>query len=148
MRIKPIFEIMNAMFTPESSASLLGLESGKDPNGTDNADEPLHDASYAGNAVEVERLLKDGYDVNVTDAAGATPLHYAASGGHDEIVEILLRSSANVHAQDRLGYTPLHLAYFNAHIRVIDCLVKHGADTSILAALDKGAPDTEEASVN
>lgn len=137
--------IMNTMFTQESSASLLGLESGKDIRNTaDAADEPLHDASYAGNTDEVQRLLDQGYDINAKDEAGATPLHYAASGGHLETVDLLLNRGANVHAQGHLGYTPLHLAYFNGHLQVIESLINHGADPSIISTLDEGIVDTED----
>ena len=133
------------MFTQESSASLLGLESGKDIRDTAiPADEPLHDASYAGDTTEVQRLLDQGIDPNSKDGAEGTPLHYAASGGHLQVVNLLLNRGANVHAQGHLGYTPLHLAYFNGHLQVVDYLVNHGADPSIVSTLDEGIADTED----
>lgn len=135
----------NFMFTQESSASLLGLESDEDlRNKADDVDEPLHDASYAGDAARIRQLLDQGADVNSKDGTGATPLHYAASGGHLEAVDLLLERGANVHAQGHLGYTPLHLAYFNGHSQLIENLINHGADPSIVSTLDKGIADTED----
>lgn len=130
------------MFSQETSASILGLESGKTILASDATDEPLHDASYAGDMNEVQRLLDQGYDINSKDSAGATPLHYAASGGHLEVVDMLLKRGANVHAQGHLDYTPLHLAYFNGHLTIIARLVSHGADPAIISALEAMAePD-------
>lgn len=132
------------MFSQETSASILGLESGKAILTSDAADEPLHDASYAGDMNEVQRLLDQGYDINSKDSAGATPLHYAASGGHLEVVDMLLKRGANVHAQGHLDYTPLHLAYFNGHLLIITSLINHGADPAIINALESLADAADD----
>lgn len=131
------------MFSQESSAAILGLESGDNPPDSDyTSDDPLHDACYAGNKDEVKRLLDQGYDVNLRDATKATPLHYAASGGHVEIVNMLLDRGADIHAQGHQDFTALHLAYFNGHFKAISCLLTHGADPLIISTLEAMAePD-------
>lgn len=135
-----ILLLVTAMFSLDSSASILGLDAGKDTHSTpEPSDEPLHDAAYAGNIAEVRRLLEQGYDVNLKDRAQATPLHYAASGGHLELADMLLNLGANVNAEGHMGYTPLHLAYFNGHLLVITKLLSNGADPEIITALESQA---------
>lgn len=54
-------------------------------------DHPLFKAARRGNAIAVERLLKNGADPNQRHPLGWTPLHVAAVQGNVEVVKALIR---------------------------------------------------------
>jgi ankyrin repeat protein len=91
--------------TPESAprerASPLAMQLGGD----------LRAAAARGNAVEVERLIREGAALNAPDNTGATALHLAAGSGNVVITELLIRSGASIRAQTTQGgLTALHFA--------------------------------------
>lgn len=87
------------------------------------------DAAMNGNREAVRALLKDGADVNTTQADGMTALHWAAQKGDVELAKILLYASANLKATTRIGgYTPLLIASKNGDAAMIDTLTQAGAD--------------------
>src|SRR5881398_886591 len=61
------------------------------------------DAAMNGNRDAVRALLKDGGDVNTSQADGMTALHWAAQKGDVELAKVLLYASANVRATTRIG---------------------------------------------
>ncbi|HEX3646223.1 MAG TPA: ankyrin repeat domain-containing protein, partial [Vicinamibacterales bacterium] len=66
------------------------------------------DAAMNGNRDAVRAFLKDGVDVNTTQADGMTALHWAAQKGDVELATVLIYASANLKATTRIGgYTPL-----------------------------------------
>ncbi len=76
------------------------------------------DAAMNGNRDAVRALLKDGADVNTTQADGMTALHWAAQKGDVELAKVLLYASANLKATTRIGgYTPLLIASKNGDAR-------------------------------
>src|SRR4051812_40650258 len=69
------------------------------------------DAAMQGNREAVRTFLKDGADVNTTQADGMTSLHWAVQKSDVELAKILLYAGANVKATTRIGgYTPLLMA--------------------------------------
>jgi ankyrin repeat protein len=87
------------------------------------------EAAMNGNRDAVRALLKDGADVNTTQADGMTALHWAAQKGDVELANVLLYASANLKATTRIGgYTPLLIASKNGDATMIDTLTKAGAD--------------------
>ena len=58
---------------------------------------------------KVQRLLKNGTEVNSADYDFRTALHIAASEGYLDIVKLLIDFKANVNAADRWGSTPLQV---------------------------------------
>ena len=74
----------------------------------------LVDAFAERNTPLARTLLKEGVDVNVARADGATALLWAAHWDDREAVELLLRAGANVNAADDHGVTPLARACENA----------------------------------
>jgi ankyrin repeat protein len=92
------------------------------------------DAAMAGNRDAVRALLKDGADVNMTQADGMTALHWAAQKGDVELAKVLLYASANVKATTRIGgYTPLLIASKNGDAAMIETLAQ--ADASMSAVV-------------
>src|SRR3954467_3042286 len=89
------------------------------------------DAAMNGNRDAVRALLKDGADVNTTQADGMTALHWAAQKGDVELAKILLYASANLKATTRIGgYTPLLIASKNGDAPMIETLTQAGADAN------------------
>ena len=89
------------------------------------------EAAMNGNREAVRALLKDGVDVNTTQADGMTALHWAAQKGDVELATVLLYASANLKATTRIGgYTPLLIASKNGDAAMIDTLTRAGADAN------------------
>ena len=89
------------------------------------------DAAMNGNRDAVRALLKDGADVNTTQADGMTALHWAAQKGDVELAKVLLYASANLKATTRIGgYTPLLIASKNGDAAMIETLTQAGADAN------------------
>ncbi len=84
---------------------------------------------------EVQKLLKEGVDVNAeSDAVDReTPLHLAVEKGHLDIVTLLLEHGANIEARydgDPFdGYSPLSIAVLKGHLDIAKLLLDHGANT-------------------
>jgi ankyrin repeat protein len=89
------------------------------------------DAAMNGNRDAVRALLKEGADVNTTQADGMTALHWAAQKGDVDLAKILLYASANLKATTRIGgYTPLLIASKNGDAAMIETLAAAGADAN------------------
>ena len=54
------------------------------------------EASERGDTGEVERLIREGEDVNRKDENGSSLIHWAAWNGHIDTVELLLDRGANI----------------------------------------------------
>src|SRR3954447_12717540 len=82
------------------------------------------EAAMSGNRDAIKTLLKDGADVNTTQADGMTALHWAAQKGDVELAKLLLYAGANLKATTRIGgYTPLLMASKNGDTAMIDVLL-------------------------
>ena len=89
------------------------------------------EAAMNGNRDAIRSLLKDGADVNTTQADGMTALHWAAQKGDVELAKMLLYASANLKATTRIGgYTPLLIASKNGDATMITTLATAGADVN------------------
>jgi ankyrin repeat protein len=98
--------------------------------GAVGTDEAFVDAVRAGNRAAVQRMLKQGVDVNAPQPDGTTALHWAVRGDDIEMVRLLLRVKANPKAANRYGSTPIELAAVNGNALTIEVLLKAGADAS------------------
>ena len=89
------------------------------------------DAAAKGDKAAVQKLLKDGADVNGSQGDGMSALHWAAERGDAELADVLIYAGANIGAVTRIGqYTPLHLAAKSGSAAVTKSLVKAGADVN------------------
>ena len=86
------------------------------------------DAAMNGNRDAVRALLKDGADVNTTQADGMTALHWAAQKGDVDMAQMLLRAGARANAVTRYGVTALSLACANGSAEMVAALLAGGAD--------------------
>ena len=69
----------------------------------------LHVAVELNRPREVERLLKEGADIEAVDERGFTPLHYAVENILPNIVKSLIKEGANVFAESNDKRTPIKL---------------------------------------
>lgn len=93
-----------------------------------SVDRRLIDAVRSSSLAEVQRLIRETVDLNVTDELGWTPLMHSAAKNNAKAAQLLLSSGADVNTQDRLGWSALMVAAANGHMEVVEMLLKHGAD--------------------
>lgn len=83
----------------------------------------LHHMVFFNRLSQAEKLLSEGFEVNVRDAINNTPLHYAIkinkNGSHIKFIELLLKNGADPNARDNLGFSPLHYLAKKGKIRII-----------------------------
>src|SRR2546426_2025157 len=88
---------------------------------------PLIDAAKNVDREAVRSLLKQGANVNATQADGTTALHWASYRDDLESADLLIRSGANVNARNDLGATPLWAACQNGSESMVGRLLTAGA---------------------
>jgi ankyrin repeat protein len=105
--------------------------------------------AQAGNAVEIERLLDNGVDIEAQHVSTQrTAIAVAAHCGNPEIVRLLLRHEAKLNVRDYQSSTPLHLAASRGHCAVMEVLllyddidveaVDQSQQTALWVAADRG----------
>lgn len=110
----------------------------------------LPDAAEKQDWKRVESLLSTKFDVNATQADGATALHWAAY--HDQAVRVatLLAVGAKADHANRYGITSLMLACENGNAEIVRALldagadanaVKRGGESVLMIAARTGKPD-------
>lgn len=87
-------------------------------------------AIRAKNPSMVECLIRNGADVRLGSAFGASPLQIAAAGGMPDIIPLLLWHGAEVSSKNDSGATPFFEAARNDQTESMDLLVKAGAKTA------------------
>jgi len=71
------------------------------------------------NLNEVNRLIRDGVDVNAVDQEGRTALWWAANESHLEYPTALINAKADVSKANKYDRTPLHIASANGHVECV-----------------------------
>jgi len=96
------------------------------------ADLSLTAAACLGDLKRVQRLIREGVDVNTKDHGGSTPLMAAAMEGSSEVVRELLDNRADPNTRDKKsGGTPLMMAADRGHANVVRVLLEQGADVNV-----------------
>jgi ankyrin repeat protein len=95
--------------------------------------ERLIRAAQDGLLEEVQRLAKEGIDLDLMDELGHAALHYAVMDERYRVAEWLLENGANVnlYLEGLIGETPLNLAARGNYPEVVELLLRHGADPDI-----------------
>jgi ankyrin repeat protein len=93
------------------------------------ADKELCCAAIGGDLADVERLLRQGADVNATDKFLCTALMHAAVWGHLGIVKLLLEAGADAAMKDEDGRTASDVAKLFNHTAVVEALAAHEASS-------------------
>ena len=94
------------------------------------ADGELVAAAGAGRQDVVERLLRDGADVNGKDGSGRTAVTAAAANEHVGVVKALIDAGADVDLQDDDRSNPLLLCGENGNVALLDEVLKANPDLS------------------
>src|SRR5438128_11697329 len=101
----------------------------------------------------VRTLLKQGVNVNATEADGTTALHWASYRDDLETADLLIRAGAKVNAANDLGATPLWTACQNGSEAMVRRLLAAGAnpnpalllgETPVMVAARSGNPAVVE----
>ncbi|KAF2881524.1 hypothetical protein ILUMI_24658 [Ignelater luminosus] len=79
----------------------------------------------------VEKLLREGADIDKWDHDNNTPLHYAALHGCLENAKLLLSKGANVNKRNYADDTALHLALRENHIEIARILLVNDANGNV-----------------
>ena len=75
--------------------------------------EPIHEASFAGNEQVVQVLVESSPKCTSSENAfGNTALHAATRSGSPDIVKLLLEKGAQINKQNHRGSSALHIACF------------------------------------
>jgi len=89
--------------------------------------EDLFDAANAGNIQQINKLLSQGLDINISNDQRETALHMAAARGHYEAVMFLVRNGAYVNAPTVKNWIPLHHAVRFRHPNITNFLIQRGS---------------------
>ena len=85
------------------------------------------------NVTTIDRLLRDGMPVDVSDENGWTALHHASMLNETDVIKHLLHEGANMNRQNRYTkYTPLHLAALDNMTEAVRILIENGADVNLM----------------
>jgi ankyrin repeat protein len=96
--------------------------------GAGAVDLQLIDAAKSADSGAVRTLLKQGANVNASEADGTTALHWAGYRDDLETADLLIRAGAKVNAANDLGVTPLWTACENGSTGMAQKLLQAGAD--------------------
>lgn len=70
----------------------------------------LFEAAVKNNALDAQRFINEGIDVNAKGDYGKTALMYAAECNSVDVAKLLIKAKADVNAKDNDGYTALKYA--------------------------------------
>ncbi len=97
----------------------------------------LLNASDAGDLQTLEKLLKEGADVNFADENGSTALMLASFNGRTAIVELLIKSGAEVNLADLNNRTALIYASSGPFAETVEVLLKNDAQPNLFDNVEK-----------
>ena len=109
----------------------------RDPDGV----RPIMYASFYGNLMFVQQLIRAGADINCTEKRQWTPLMYAVRYGRLDVTQELVMNGARLELANDDGHTALMIAAKYGQIDILNFLINHGAelhhkDTEGLSAMD------------
>ena len=111
----------------------------------------LVEAAESGNIHTVERLLRDGADIEQRDWRGRTALLAATHGNQVETARMLISAGADVNAKDAIDDSPYLYAGARGHLEILELTLAHGADlrstnryggTALIPAAERGHVET------
>ncbi len=91
-------------------------------------DAQLLRAAHKGSLGSLNRAIKAGANVNVSDDQDTSALRWAARGGHREAVETLLNAGADINQHSFAGWTALMEAVVSGSEEILVMLIERGAD--------------------
>ncbi|MCU0501266.1 MAG: ankyrin repeat domain-containing protein [Anaerolineae bacterium] len=93
--------------------------------------EQLHRAAEAGDTPAVQRLLREGADINGRDAQGRTPIMAATHGNRVETVRALIQAGADINIRDNRLDNPFLYAGAEGLLEILRLTIDAKADTRL-----------------
>jgi ankyrin repeat protein len=90
--------------------------------------EGLAVAAASGDVGKVDRLLREGANINGRNKMGTTPLMWAVAYGNCDVVGRLLARGAEINAVNASGLTALHLSIASGRETLVQQLITAGAN--------------------
>lgn len=112
-------------------AALIVMQKAKSTNNINNL---LLTAAYAGNLKLVSVLIKFGAEVDCINDQLQTPLMLAVDQNHKNIVSYLIKKNAKINQKDQYGYSALNHAFKNNNLDSASCLIQNGANLGDISA--------------
>jgi len=106
------------------------MENGKTPETSTPKKRTIFSVCRDGDLDTLLQMLRDGQDVNVTNAYGSTPLILACIRGHTDVAHLLIERGAEIDFPGPSQWTALHGAAFYGHISTVDLLIQQGANVT------------------
>jgi ankyrin repeat protein len=91
----------------------------------------IFDAIYENNIETIDKLLREGIDVNMRDKYQNTPLMIASAYGKIGIVKRLLKAGADTSLVNKEGKSAKDLASINKHKAIVDIFVKRNTTRNV-----------------
>ena len=88
--------------------------------------EGLHKAAYAGDVAAIERLAKQGADLEARDGNGRTAVHVAAFAGNGDALAALGQAGADMNALEDGRYDAVTIAAVANDVATLDAALKAG----------------------
>ena len=85
-------------------------------------------AASKGYSLEIDRLIKEGADINSETQKGVTPLIFAVSANQTKVAEMLIDYGSDVNKETSLRETPLLISVKNQNAEISEALIRAGAD--------------------
>ena len=111
---------------------------------------PLHWAAHENDLSAVQRLIKQGANVNAKNDYGATPMSEAAVTGNAALLEALLKAGADAESPNADGQTALMVVARTGNVEAARVLIARGANvnavekwrgqTALMWAVAQGQP--------
>jgi len=98
----------------------------------------LHAAAARGDVADIQRLARDGTDLDRPDSNGRTPLHVAAFRGHGAAAQALIAAGADPHLLDNQRYDALTIAAVRDDVPTLQALLAAGASAKLVTSVYDG----------
>jgi hypothetical protein len=117
-----------ASFIPAASAQVPPTESEVARYGG------MHAAAHRGHSEQLEKLIKNGGNVNARDSYGRTPLHVATFARQRDTIRVLARSGADLGALERDRYDAVTIAAVANDEETLRLLLSLGASAKLVTS--------------
>ena len=98
----------------------------------------LHAAASEDSSEGIQRLVREGANLNARDGNGRTPLHVAAFKGHGRAASALIAAGADPHLLDNQRYDAVTIAAVRDDVPTLQALLSSGASARLVTSVYDG----------